>query len=64
MCPGTEHLIKNIAQEFEDNNIDSITYRQWMTTDRSTLESTVQSCDFLESFAEKLNILLHCCFIA
>jgi hypothetical protein len=55
MCPEAENLIKNIEQRFEDNNEDNITYRQWMTTDRSTLERTVQSCsDFLELFAERL----------
>jgi hypothetical protein len=57
MCPGAENLIRNIEQIFEDN-IDNITYRQKMTTDRSTPETTVQSCsDFLRCFAEKLNIL-------
>jgi hypothetical protein len=35
MCPGTENLMKNIEQGFEDNNIDNITYRQWLTTDIS-----------------------------
>jgi hypothetical protein len=31
-----------------------------MTTDRSTLQTTVQSCiDFPQSSVEKLNILLH-----
>jgi hypothetical protein len=37
MCPGTENLIRNIEQRFEDN-IDNISYRQWMIVDRSTLE--------------------------
>jgi hypothetical protein len=65
MCPGTQNLIKNIEQRFEDNNADNITYRQWMTTDRSTLETAVQSCSaFLKSFAEKLDIMLHHSFIA
>jgi hypothetical protein len=65
MCLGTENLIKNIAQEFKDDNIDNVTYRQWMTTDRSTLETIVQSCsDFLKSFAKMLNIWLRHSFIA
>jgi hypothetical protein len=44
----------------EDKNVDSITYKPVMTTDRSTLQTGIQSCSkFLESFAAKLNILLH-----
>jgi hypothetical protein len=54
MCPGTENLIKNTEKRSEDNNIDNITYKEWLTTDRSTLETTVKSCsDFLKSFTEK-----------
>jgi hypothetical protein len=41
MCPGTENLIKNTEQRSEDNNIGNITYIQWMTTDRSTLKTTM-----------------------
>jgi hypothetical protein len=53
MCPGTENLIKSIGQRFEDNNVDNITYRQWMATDRSTLEATMQPCsDFLQSLLQ------------
>jgi ABC-type uncharacterized transport system ATPase subunit len=63
--PGTENRIRNIGQRFEGNNVDNITYIQWVTTDSSTLETTVQSCsDFFETFAEKLNILLRYSFVA
>jgi hypothetical protein len=65
MCTGIENLIRNTEQRFEDNSIDSITYRQWMTADRPSLKTTVQSCsNFLKSFDEKLIILLHHSFIA
>jgi hypothetical protein len=65
MCTGTENLIKRIEQRFENDNIDNITYKEWKTTDRSTPETTVQSCThFLKSFAEKLNILFLYSFIA
>jgi hypothetical protein len=54
MCLGTKDLIRKIEQRFEDNNVDNITYRQWITTVRSALETTVQSfSNFLESFTEK-----------
>jgi hypothetical protein len=38
MCLGTEKLVRNTEQRFEENNIDDITCIQWMITDRSTLE--------------------------
>jgi hypothetical protein len=64
-CYNTEKIIENTEQRFEDNNIDNVTYRHWMTTDISDLETTVQSCsDFTKSFAEKLNILLYRSFVA
>jgi hypothetical protein len=59
------NLTRNTQQRFEANIIDSITCGQWVTTNGSTLEITVQYCsDFHESFAEMLNILPHHCFIA
>lgn len=59
MCAGSENLIRNTEHRSE-NNIDNITYKQWMTIDRSTLQTTVQSCiEFKQSSVEKLSILLH-----
>jgi hypothetical protein len=43
-----------------EDSTDNVTYRQWMTTDRSTLDINAQSCVTLQnSFAKKLNILIH-----
>jgi hypothetical protein len=51
LCPETKNLIRNTELRFEDDNIDNITYRQWMTSDISTMETTVQSCsDFKSTF--------------
>lgn len=56
MSSGTENVIKK--QRYEDNNLNYITYRQWMTTDRSILETSLLSCsDFFESFVLVLHIL-------
>jgi hypothetical protein len=56
---GAENLIRNTEHRFEDT-IDNITYKQRTTTERSTLETNVQSCiDFPKPSAENLNILLH-----
>ena len=44
----------------EDKNVDSITYRLVMTTDRSTLQTGIQSrSNFFEFLLAKLNIMLH-----
>jgi hypothetical protein len=52
MCSGTENLIKNIEQIFEDSGVDNLNYRKWTNTDRSTLETTAKYfSDFLESLA-------------
>jgi hypothetical protein len=65
MCPGIKNLIRNIEQKFEDGSIDSLTCRQWMTADISTLETTAQFCGgFVKSLAEKLNIQIHQAFVA
>jgi hypothetical protein len=59
MWPGTEKLIRNIEQRFKNSSVDDTTYRQWMTTDRSTSETALQTCrDLLKTFAEKFNIPL------
>jgi hypothetical protein len=51
MCPETENLIRNTELRSEDDNIDNMTYRQWMTSDISATETTVQSCsDFKSTF--------------
>lgn len=57
--PGIQNLLKSTEHRFSDNKTDNIPYKQWMTTDRQTLQTTVESySDLLESFADKLNILL------
>jgi hypothetical protein len=59
-----KNLIRNIEQKFENSSIDRLTYRQWMTADISTLETTTQFCgDFVKPFAEKLNIQIHHAFV-
>ena len=39
--------------------IETVQYKQWISTDRSTLEAITNSADeFMEFFCEKLKILL------
>lgn len=50
-CPATEEIKIMFEQIFEDNMIENVTFRQWVTVDRCNLE-TVQktSYEFLEMF--------------
>jgi hypothetical protein len=45
---------------FELNAVDEVTYKHWLTRDRSTLETITHSTEeFLDIFFEKLLALLH-----
>ena len=49
----------------DDNLIDNIVYKQWISVDRCTLETVSKSADdFVETFCEKLENLLPHSFIA
>ena len=61
VCPGTEPLKQELYSLFDENMIDSITYKQWTAVDCSSLETV---SDFAESFCEKLEALRSHSFIA
>ena len=49
----------------DENLIDTVVYKQWVSVDRSTLETVSKSADnFVDAFCEKLEILLPHSFIA
>ena len=49
----------------DDSLIDSVTYRQWVSVDRSTIETISQSADYFVDFLwEKLEVLLPYSIIA
>lgn len=59
--PGITNVINQIEKSFDDNFIDSITYKQWTTADRTTLQTFISP---VEDYLEKLNnglskLLLH-----
>ena len=65
VCPGVEPLKHELYLIFDENMIDSVTYKQWTAVDRSTLETvSQQSYDFVESFCERLEALRSHSFIA
>lgn len=58
-CPGTNTLISELADIFENNCIDSITYKQWTQVDRSSLQTLITPTDeFLEMLSQALQKLL------
>lgn len=64
-CPGSDVLRHTLTELFDENNIDTITYKQWTSTDRSTLETLIKSIEeFVDSLIESLEKLLSHSFTA
>jgi len=64
-CPGTNDLKDCSLATFDENMIDEVVYKQWVSVDRSTLETVCSiSEDFVETFCEKLQVLLSHSFTA
>ena len=64
-CPGTSGLKDHIKNLMDDNLTDSVEYKQWVSVDRSTLETLTSSADdFVDSLCEKLEVLLPHSFLA
>lgn len=64
-CPDTDVLRNILAALFDENNIERITYKQWTSTDRSTLETVVKTVEeFLDTVIDSLVILRRHSFIA
>ena len=56
-CPGITRLRDDLLAIMEDNMIDTVFFKQWVSVDR--LETVTKSADeFVESFCEKLELLL------
>ena len=64
-CPGITRLRDDLLTIMEDNMIDSVVFKQWVSVDRSTLETVTKPADeFVESFCKKIELLLPQSFIA
>lgn len=48
----------------DNNMIDSVVYKQWVSVDRCTLETVTKTDEFMEWFCKKLLLLLPHSFIA
>lgn len=59
-CPGISSLQDDLTILLDDNMIDTITFKQWVSVDRSTLETVSKPVDeFIDLFCEKLQLLPH-----
>ena len=64
-CPGVTMLKEKLIAFLDANDTDQIIYKQWNTTDRSTLETyCVPAEEFVDIFCEKLELLRPHSFIA
>ena len=64
-CPGISQLKDYLNEVMDDNYIDSIQYKQWVSVDRSTLETITKSADdFVDSFCDQIKLLIPHSFIA
>jgi hypothetical protein len=56
-CGSIEVLSQQIEKAFDENFIDTVTFKKWTCTDRSTLETMVQKVDdFLTEFLNSLKV--------
>ena len=64
-CPGISKLRDDITTLLDENLIEIITFKQWISVDRSTLETYTKPVDeFVDMFCEKLELLRPHSFIA
>ena len=64
-CPGMDKLRDTLIALLDEKMIDNVVFKQWVSVDRSTLETYSTSADeFVDMFCEKLELLCPHCFIA
>lgn len=64
-CPGEVTLKAKLEQALDDSSVDTITYKQWLSTDRTSLETMQCPTDeFVEVFCKKIMQLRTHDFIA
>ena len=64
-CPGVEEIEEHLITILDHYMIENVTFKQWTSVDRSSLETITMSADeFVELFSEKLKALCPHSFIA
>ena len=64
-CPEVEMLKEELFTHFDEIDIEQIVYKQWVSTDRSTLETFCSPVKkFVDTFCKKIELLCPHSFIA
>lgn len=64
-CPGKEEVKTILEEGFEENLVEKVTFRQWISVDRCNLETLEKSTtDFIDLFCGNLSALVIHDFIA
>ena len=64
-CPGLDGLKEFLHTALDENMIDTITYKQWVSVDRCTLDTISSTSDeFVEAFIDKMEALIPHSFVA
>ena len=65
VCPGVG-LLKDVHHKFDNEMIDEVTFKKWISVDRCTMETVIKkkTDDFIEEFTEDLMKLKTHSFIA
>ena len=65
VCPGIAKFKEELITLLDENDVEQIVYKQWVSTDRSTLETYCASAEeFVDIFCEKLELLRPHSFVA
>ena len=65
VCPGIVKFKEELITLLDENDVEQIVYKQWVSTDRSTLETYCASSEeFADTFCEKLELLRPHSFVA
>lgn len=58
-CPGVTNVIEQLEEIFEEKCIEIVTYKQWVTVERTSLQTLISPVDeFLQKLSEGLQKLL------
>ena len=58
ISPGIDTLRKELLTYFDETDVEQIVYKQWVSTDKSTLETFCSPYeDFVDAFCEKVGLL-------
>ena len=64
-CPGTETFAAILRRSFDARGADEVVFKQWTSTDRSSLETNILQVDeFVSCFCDKLQKLQRHDFVA